>query len=71
MILKVIQTPNPLLLTKSKHISTIDKKTKKLVADMIDTLERARDPEGVGLAAVQVGVLKQIFIIKPSHNIKF
>ena len=36
---------------------------------MIDTLKQARDPEGVGLAATQVGLDKRIFILlKPDKQ---
>ena len=39
----------------------IDEKIKELIQDMIETLHKY---DGVGLAAVQVGILKQIVIIQ-------
>lgn len=49
-----------ILTKKSKEVQEIDEKTRELIADMIETLHNY---EGVGLAAVQVGVLKKIFIV--------
>ncbi len=43
----------------SKEVTAIDKKIIELLDDMADTMEVEN---GVGLAAVQVGVLKRIFI---------
>ena len=44
----------------SREITEIDDKIKELAADMIDTMHKY---DGVGLAAVQVGVLKRIIVI--------
>ena len=49
-----------LLKKKSKKVEEVNEKIKELVADMIETLH---NHDGVGLAAVQVGVLKNIFIV--------
>ena len=49
-----------ILKKKSREIEVIDDKIKELVQDMIETLHQYN---GVGLAAVQVGVLKRVFII--------
>ncbi len=49
-----------ILRKKSKHVATFDEKLWQLLEDMKDTMYRA---EGVGLAAVQIGVLKRIFIV--------
>ncbi len=46
---------------KSVKIEKIDKKIKKLVTEMKETLESS---EGIGLAAPQVGVNKALIIIK-------
>ena len=64
MKLNIVHTPDPILMSPSSPVKRVDKKIKKLIASMVDTLEEARNPEGVGLSAVQVGVPKQIFIIK-------
>lgn len=49
-----------ILKKKSKEIEIIDEKIITLIQDMIETLHRYN---GVGLAAVQVGVLKRIVVI--------
>lgn len=49
-----------LLKKKSKEVETIDDKIKELIQDMIDTMH---EYDGVGLAAVQVGILKNIIVI--------
>ena len=49
-----------ILKKKSKEVEVIDDKIKELIKDMIDTMHKY---DGVGLAAVQVGILKQIIVI--------
>ena len=50
---------------KSKKVEVIDEKIKELIQDMIETLHKY---DGVGLAAVQVGILKQIVIIQEAAD---
>ncbi len=50
-----------ILRKKSREVEVIDEKIIELLDDMKETM-RAND--GVGLAAVQVGVLKRIFVIE-------
>lgn len=49
-----------LLKKKSKDVEVIDDKIKELIEDMIETLHKYN---GVGLAAVQVGILKKVVVI--------
>lgn len=49
-----------ILKKKSKEVEVIDDKIKELIKDMIDTMH---EYDGVGLAAVQVGILKNIIVI--------
>jgi len=49
-----------ILKKKSKEIDVIDEKLLILIDDMIETMHAAN---GVGLAAVQVGVLKRVVVI--------
>jgi peptide deformylase len=51
---------DPILREVSQPVKEIDREIKDLVADMIATVKKAR---GLGLAAVQVGVLKRLFIV--------
>ena len=52
---------NPILRVKSKGVKTLDRKTKKLVEDMTDTMMYA---DGLGIAAPQVGINLRIFIAR-------
>ncbi len=54
-----------ILRTVSKPVKTIDKKIKKLVADMIETMFAA---EGIGIAASQVGVNLRIYIARLNYD---
>ena len=58
-ILPVVKYPNEVLKTKAQEVLTLTEVERKLVRDMIDTMYAEN---GVGLAANQVGVLKQIFV---------
>ncbi|HMB00205.1 MAG TPA: peptide deformylase [Spirochaetota bacterium] len=49
-----------LLWQNSKSVTDIDTKVKELIENMLDTMYYAK---GIGLSAVQVGVLKKIFVI--------
>ena len=54
------QEGDEILKKKSKEVEVIDDKIKELIADMIETVHKYN---GVGLAAVQVGILKRIVVI--------
>lgn len=58
-VLKVVQYPDPVLTTKTKPVERITDAERKLVSDMIETMYAEN---GVGLAANQVGVSKQLFV---------
>lgn len=57
---QIVKYGDPVLREVSKRVEKIDQGTKDLVSDMIDTLKAA---SGLGLAAVQIGVLLRVFII--------
>lgn len=62
MALRTIRVyTDPLLRKKSKPVKVFDEKLHILLDDMLDTL---RSVNGLGLAAPQVGVLKQAVIIE-------
>ena len=44
----------------SEAVDEIDQQVKDLVSDLVDTLKKAK---GLGLSAVQIGVLKRVFVI--------
>jgi len=62
MIRKILQSGNPVLRMKSKTISKLDKKTLEIIRDLKDTLTIQKTPEGVGLAAPQIGKNVRIFV---------
>lgn len=62
MIRKVVQSGNPVLRQIAKNVSKVDKKTLSIVTDLKDTLKTQKEPEGVGLAAPQIGKSVRIFI---------
>jgi peptide deformylase len=60
MILEIVKYGHPVLRKKGERIETITPEIKKLIADMFETMEANH---GVGLAAQQVGVAKQLTVI--------
>lgn len=64
--LSIVQTPSPILKTPVKEIASIDKRILKIIKDMKETLDAQYDPQGVGLAAPQVGLNIALFIMKPT-----
>lgn len=60
MTLKLVKYPNKILDTKSEEVTKFDDSLKKLCEDMHAFLETNG---GIGLAANQVGVLKQVLVI--------
>ena len=59
-ILKIIKDGDPTLRKISKDVDTITPRILTLLDDMKDTLVKAN---GVGLAAVQVGVLRRVVLV--------
>jgi len=51
-----------ILRQKAKKVTDIDKKILSLISDMKETLNAQKDPQGIGLAAPQVGKSLRIFI---------
>lgn len=58
-IRKIIELGDEVLRKKSFQVTDFSEKTHQLLDDMKDTLKKA---EGAGLAAVQVGVLRRMFV---------
>ena len=66
MALREVRTMgDPILGKRSKEVTQITDRTRELIDDMIETLY---DQDGVGLSAVQVGVLKRIVIVDTSED---
>ena len=59
-IRKIREEGDEILKKKSRQVEEINDKIQELIDDMLETMYKAN---GVGLAAVQVGVLKQVVVI--------
>lgn len=59
-ILEIKTAGNPVLRQVAAKVTKVDKKLKRLLSDMADTMYEA---DGVGLAAPQVGVSSRIVVI--------
>jgi|SRR5579872_2485758 peptide deformylase len=56
----IIILPDPKLRLVSEPVKTVDDDTRKLLDEMVETMH---DAPGIGLAAVQIGVLKRLVVI--------
>jgi len=62
---KVLKFPHPILKYKCQPLQKINQELRDIVADMFDTMYAA---SGVGLAANQVGLPFQLFVMNPTGN---
>jgi len=62
---KIIIEPDTILRKKSESLEKIDSELKRLMDDMLETMYAA---PGIGLAAVQVGILKRLIVIDISKE---
>ena len=60
-VLDIKRAGNPVLKKVSEPVKRIDKKVKRILKDMTDTLYKSGN--GIGLAAPQVGILQRIVVI--------
>ena len=65
MLRKIIIEPDPILRKKCEPLQKVDTDTKKLMDDMLETMYTA---PGIGLAAVQIGILKRLVVIDISRD---
>ena len=56
----IIIEPDPILRKKSDRVEAVDDELRKLMDDMLQTMYAA---PGIGLAAVQIGILKRLIVI--------
>jgi peptide deformylase len=64
-IKKIIEFPHPTLKQKARPIKDFDKDLHLLIDDMLETMRAA---PGVGLAAPQIGISKQLAVIEYSDE---
>ena len=62
---KIVIEPDPILREKSTPLEKVDDELRKLLDDMLETMYAA---PGIGLAAVQVGILKRLIVIDISKD---
>ena len=62
---KILIEPDPILRKKCEKLEKVDDKLRKLMDDMLDTMYQA---PGIGLAAIQIGILKRIVVIDVSKD---
>ena len=65
MILEILEYPDPRLRTLAKPVDEVTDETRKLIDDMFETMYEA---PGIGLAATQVNVHKQIIVMDLSED---
>ena len=59
-IRKIIEYPEPLLRQKAQNIESFDEELKALIEDMAETMY---DAPGIGLAAPQIAVSRQLIVV--------
>mgnify|MGYP001387282735 CR=1 FL=1 len=64
-IKKILVEPDPILRKKCEPVGNFNLEIKKLMDDMLETMYAA---PGIGLAAVQIGILKRLIVIDISKE---
>ena len=64
-ILKIIKAPDPILKKRCLPVDVVDDTIRRLMDDMLETMY---DANGIGLAAIQVGVPKRIIVMDISKD---
>lgn len=64
-ILQILKFPDPRLRIKATNVTRIDEDIRKFVDDMFETMYAVH---GIGLAATQVGIHQQIFVMDVSES---
>jgi peptide deformylase len=65
MLLEILHYPNPKLRNIAKNVAVFDETIAKLAADMLETMYHKN---GIGLAAIQVGIALRIAVIDISEE---
>lgn len=60
----IVTIPNDILTTETKKVIDINSEIEEVVKDLKDTLLSAKEPEGAGLAATQIGSTKRICVVR-------
>ena len=62
---QIVTPPSEILRRVCIPVKTLDKRVRDVLEDMIKTLKATKEPEGVGLAAPQIGIPLRIFLARP------
>lgn len=65
-LLNILKVPDPRLRLKAQPVEFVDDTIKTLMKDMLETMYAG---DGVGLAAIQVGVQKRVIVIDWGRNV--
>lgn len=63
---EIIIYPDPVLRKKSEPVEKIDHDIEQLIEDMTETMYASR---GIGLAAIQIGVLKRVILVNVGEGL--
>jgi peptide deformylase len=63
--MKILTVPNKVLYRQAKPVEVLEPHIQALIDKMFITMYRAR---GIGLAANQVGVLKQVIVLNTGYH---
>ena len=64
-IRKILTEPDPLLRQKSKKVEAVNNEIRSLMDDMLETMYQA---PGIGLAAIQIGIPKNVIVMDLSKS---
>ena len=62
---KILIEPDPILRKRCEPLEDVNDETRKLMNEMLKTMY---DAPGIGLAAIQIGILKKLVVIDISKN---
>ena len=65
--LQIFTFPHPILRQKAESVEVFDQSISKLASSMLETMYNSN---GIGLAAIQVGILKRIIVIDLNSGIE-
>lgn len=63
---EIVVAPNQVLRNPTKSVKVVDQRLLTVINDLITALKAAANPQGVGLAAPQIGVSLRLFAIRPN-----
>lgn len=63
---EIVTYPDPILRKKSEPVEKVDKDIQQLIEDMAETMYASR---GIGLAAIQIGVLKRVILVNVGEGL--